>query len=65
MFRRQLKNEFRKPLIIMSPKSLLRHPLVQSPVSELTSGNFKEILDDETITPKKVKSIVLQWKNLL
>jgi 2-oxoglutarate dehydrogenase E1 component len=45
-FRRQLKRDFRKPLIIMSPKSLLRHRLAVSRVEELTNGSFKPILDD-------------------
>ncbi len=55
MIRRQLTWEFRKPLIVMSPKSLLRHPKVVSPVSEFTKGTFRELLTDEYITPKKVK----------
>ena len=44
MFRRQLKRDFRKPLIVMTPKSLLRVPT--SPVSELTDGRFREFIDD-------------------
>ncbi len=44
LLRRQLKREFRKPLIVMTPKSLLRTPTAS--VSELTSGRFHEILDD-------------------
>mgnify|MGYP000226582769 CR=1 FL=1 len=44
--RRQLKRDYRKPLIVMSPKSLLRHPRVTSSMSELTSGSFQEIIDD-------------------
>ena len=59
VLRRQLKNKFRKPLIIMSPKSLLRHPDVMSPVSELTTGAFKEIIDDENAGPKQVKRVLL------
>ncbi|BET69032.1 2-oxoglutarate dehydrogenase E1 component [Opitutales bacterium ASA1] len=46
LLRRQMKREFRKPLVIMSPKSLLRHKAAVSPWSELTSGGFQEILDD-------------------
>ncbi|MDC0036703.1 2-oxoglutarate dehydrogenase E1 component [bacterium] len=58
VLRRQLHNEFRKPLIIMSPKSLLRHPEVVSPVAELTKGRFQEILDDETVKSAAVKRVL-------
>ncbi len=44
MFRRQVKRNFRKPLIVMTPKSMLRVPT--SPVSELTAGGFREFIDD-------------------
>ncbi|MEM9374145.1 MAG: 2-oxoglutarate dehydrogenase E1 component, partial [Planctomycetota bacterium] len=44
MFRRQLKRNFRKPLVVMTPKSRLRIPT--SPVSDLTDGCFREFLDD-------------------
>ncbi|MCS6823284.1 MAG: 2-oxoglutarate dehydrogenase E1 component [Cytophagaceae bacterium] len=57
--RRQLAWPFRKPLIVMSPKSLLRHPLVQSPISEFTSGCFREIIDDDFVDPKEVKKLLL------
>ncbi len=56
--RRQLTWEFRKPLVIMSPKSLLRHPKVVSPVSDFTSGNFSEIIADNAAA-KDVKKVVL------
>lgn len=56
--RRQLKRTFRRPLIIMAPKSLLRHKRVVSPVSDLTDGHFLEILDDPK-PPKKPKRLVL------
>jgi 2-oxoglutarate dehydrogenase E1 component len=46
ILRRQVKREFRKPLIIMAPKSLLRHPSAVSPVTDFTGGSFQEILDD-------------------
>lgn len=57
--RRQLAWPFRKPLVVMSPKSLLRHPQVVSPISEFTSGKFREIIDDESADPKKVKKLLL------
>lgn len=57
--RRQIKRPFRKPLVIMSPKSLLRHPKVISPVSELTEGTFLEVIRDSDISSaKKVKRVV-------
>lgn len=46
LLRRQVKRSFRKPLILMSPKSLLRHPKAVSNVEEFTSGPFKSIMDD-------------------
>lgn len=57
--RRQLHRPFRKPLIIMSPKSLLRHPHCVSHVNDFISGGFKEIIDDHTIhDPFKVKRVL-------
>jgi len=46
LLRRQAKNSVRKPLIIMAPKSLLRHPLAVSTLADMTSGHFQDILDD-------------------
>ncbi len=46
VLRRQVRRKFRKPLIVMSPKSLLRLPACVSPVESLVSGRFVEILDD-------------------
>ncbi len=58
LLRRQMKTEFRKPLIVFTPKSLLRHPDVVSTVDELANGSFQEVLDDPIADPKKVKSLV-------
>jgi len=44
--RRQMKRDFRRPLVVMAPKSLLRNPLAASPVDELRKGRFAEVLDD-------------------
>ena len=52
LLRRQMKRDFRKPLVIMTPKSLLRHPRAVSNLSELTSGTFETVLDD----PENVKA---------
>ena len=46
LLRRQVKARFRKPLIIMTPKSLLRHPLAVSKMGELSAGHFQPVLDD-------------------
>jgi 2-oxoglutarate dehydrogenase E1 component len=59
LLRRQQAWEFRKPCVVMSPKSLLRHPKVVSPLAEFTSGRFREVLPDTTVDPKKVKRVVL------
>ncbi|MDV7139923.1 2-oxoglutarate dehydrogenase E1 component [Maribacter sp. TH_r10] len=59
ILRRQIKANFRKPLIIFTPKSLLRHPEAVSSVEDFVSGRFKEVLDDATAEVHKVKSLVL------
>jgi 2-oxoglutarate dehydrogenase E1 component len=57
--RRQLTWPFRKPLINMSPKSLLRHPECVSDVKDLYEGRFREIMDDiDTLEPAKVKKVL-------
>ncbi|WP_396209558.1 2-oxoglutarate dehydrogenase E1 component [Flavobacterium sp.] len=59
LMRRQLKTEFRKPLVVFSPKSLLRHPDVVSSVDDLANGQFQEVLDDPKVTDKKsIKTLV-------
>ena len=58
--RRQQKWEFRKPLVNMSPKSLLRHPRTSSSIDDLFKGTFKEIIDDPQVQDaKKVKRVLL------
>lgn len=58
--RRQLAWPFRKPLVIMSPKSLLRHPKCVSHIDDFTKGGFKELIVDrwDEGQPKKVKKLV-------
>jgi 2-oxoglutarate dehydrogenase E1 component len=58
LLRRQMKRDFRKPLIVFTPKSLLRHPKAISSLNEFVSGEFNEVIDD-TIKPEKVKKLVL------
>lgn len=56
LLRRQLHRPFRKPLIVMSPKSLLRHPMCVSPISELYGKNgFRELIDDDRFSGKSKK----------
>ncbi|MDO5979325.1 2-oxoglutarate dehydrogenase E1 component [Flavivirga spongiicola] len=57
LLRRQMKRDFRKPLVVFTPKSLLRHPKAVSSINELAGGKFEEIIDD-TIAPKHVKKLV-------
>ena len=60
MLRRQVIRPMRKPLIVMSPKSLLRHKLAVSDVSELTDGQFQNVIDDVNVTDKsQIKRLVL------
>ncbi len=58
IIRRQLKRPFRKPLVIFTPKSLLRHPLCISKLSELTTGSFREVIDDNQADPSVVTKVV-------
>ena len=55
--RRQLKRDFTMPLIIMTPKSLLRHPKCVSNLSDLSDGQFQELIKDENVS-KKVRKVV-------
>ena len=57
LLRRQMLQKFRKPLVIMSPKSLLRHPLAVSKMEELGEGKFLPVIPD-FIDERKVKKVV-------
>lgn len=63
LLRRQLERPFRKPLIVMSPKSLLRHPECISPLADFESGKaFREVLDDAGVSKaqeKKIRRVIL------
>lgn len=57
--RRQVRRDFRKPLVVMSPKSLLRHPRATNMIDEIANGSFQEVIKDPFITDaKKVEKIV-------
>lgn len=58
LLRRQMKTNFRKPLIVFTPKSLLRHPLVVSSKDELANGRFQEVIDDAFVNKADVKTLV-------
>jgi 2-oxoglutarate dehydrogenase E1 component len=57
VLRRQIKRDFRKPLICFTPKKLLRYPSCVSSVKDFTTGGFQEVIDD-TVNAKSVKKVV-------
>ena len=59
LLRRQMKQPFRKPLVVMTPKSLLRHPKVVSGIEEMANGEFQTLIDDTLINAEKVQRVVL------
>ena len=59
LLRRQMKQPFRKPLAIFTPKSLLRHPACTSRLSELIRGRFLELIDDPEAEPSLVDRVIL------
>ncbi|WP_178987283.1 2-oxoglutarate dehydrogenase E1 component [Winogradskyella schleiferi] len=58
LLRRQMKADYRKPLIVFTPKSLLRHPKVVSTVEEFANGSFQMLIDDANANVDKVKTLV-------
>ncbi len=58
LLRRQMHRPFRIPLVIFTPKSLLRHPSCVSGIEELASGSFREVIDDDLAIPDDVKQVV-------
>lgn len=57
-FRRQMLRDFRVPMVIFTPKSLLRHPDATASYDDLTKGTFKEVIDKEENNPEKVSRVV-------
>ncbi|WP_272150610.1 2-oxoglutarate dehydrogenase E1 component [Tenacibaculum aiptasiae] len=57
ILRRQMKRDFRKPLVVFTPKSLLRLPKAVNPIEDLANGTFQEVIDD-TVDTAKVKKMV-------
>lgn len=58
LLRRQMKATYRKPLVVFTPKSLLRHPKVVSTKKELAEGSFQMVIDDDKAKAAKVKTLV-------
>jgi 2-oxoglutarate dehydrogenase E1 component len=58
VLRRQLQRDFRKPLVVFTPKSLLRHPACVSPLFDFSTGGFKEVIEDSTVHPEEVKRVL-------
>lgn len=59
LLRRQKHNRNEKPLVILTPKSLLRLPAARSPINDFTEGKFHEIIDDASVNKKDVRKILL------
>ncbi len=59
LLRRQMVRSFRKPLIVFTPKKLLRYPRAVSSISEMSDGNFQEIIDDSNAIQSKINKVVL------
>jgi 2-oxoglutarate dehydrogenase E1 component len=59
LLRRQMKWPFRKPLVVFTPKSLLRYPLCVSKLEEFTKGKFREVIDDVNVNAKDVKRVLI------
>ena len=62
LLRRQVRRDFRKPLIVMSPKSLLRHPAAVSKIVDFTAGGFQEILEDPASPEQPARLIFCSGK---
>ncbi len=58
LLRRQLIRDFRKPLVVFTPKSLLRHPKVVSKIEDFTNGQFQEVIDDTFVKNAGVKRVL-------
>jgi 2-oxoglutarate dehydrogenase E1 component len=62
LLRRQVRRNFRKPLVVMTPKSLLRHKQAVSTPDELTSGRFREVLDDPAESERARRVVICSGK---
>jgi len=64
LLRRQMHSKFRIPLVVFTPKSLLRHPMVTSSVDELAEGAFQEIIEDTVSKPAKITKLIFTFGKL-
>lgn len=64
LLRRHLKWETRIPMVVFTPKSLLRHPQVTCSLEDLSDGHFHEIYDDEVANPEDIKQVVVTYGRL-
>jgi 2-oxoglutarate dehydrogenase E1 component len=62
LLRRQVRRGFRKPLVVLTPKSLLRHKLAVSPLDQLAAGHFRNVLDEETAVERSRRVLVCSGK---
>ena len=62
LLRRQVRRNFRKPLVVMTPKSLLRHKQAVSPLDHLVAGHFRNVLDDETAADRARRVLLCSGK---
>ncbi len=58
VLRRQVRSAFRRPLVVFTPKALLRHPACISTLDELATGSFQEILADTAVTPAACRRLI-------
>ncbi|MBW6499345.1 MAG: 2-oxoglutarate dehydrogenase E1 component [Bacteroidales bacterium] len=59
LLRRQMRRPFRKPLVVFTPKSLLRHPQCTSALEELSQGHFMEVIDDKQAIPENIDRVLV------
>ena len=59
LLRRQMARPFRKPLVVFTPKKLLRYHRAVSSIEEMSSGSFEEVIDDSLASPSKINQVVL------
>ena len=59
LLRRQIARPFRKPLVVFTPKKLLRYNRAVSSIQEMSTGSFQEVIDDSLATPSKINQVVL------
>ena len=59
LLRRQVVRPLRKPLVVMTPKSLLRHPACVSPLADLSAGSFRRVIPDVAVAGEKAKRVLL------